>query len=299
MKLGTHKVRSSNASSILINIIAALLFLGLIFILFALNNRKVKTVGIVQVKEPIYVNTLIVEDNIQEYQMSQVELDHTTNHYLLWENRKDCINKYAAVATKAGGYIYQGDYTDSKPTKNAYFINLEPDDLIVTLPYDYDIFGNLLTPGDEVVVNAVVPLDDSRGDSAQSAADIENLMISIELFPELKIIDMLNSSGNSIYDYYTDLLNMSLEERETTLRSDEFIKNVSPKSLVLSVKRGSDFTKYTKYKNYPGVKFEYGLFPRKDIEGADILGQFEDLTRQISAARTQADADKASQRSGS
>ena len=293
MKLGTQKVRNSNASNILVNVVAVLLFILLIFILFVLNNRKVKTVGIVQVKEDVYVNTLITEDRIQEYKMSQIEYDNSANKYLLWENKDDCIEKYASVATKANGYIYEGDYTKDKPAKNAYFINLQPDDLIVTLPYDYSVFGNLITPGDELKVNGVYVKDGVGASDFKNIDDLNNVVESITLFEKLTIIDMLNASGNSVYDYYTDLLNMSLEERETTLRSDEFIQNVSPQSLVLSVKNTEEFNAYTRLKNIPGLTIEYGLYPRKDAEGGDIIGQFEDLTRQISAARTQADAEKA------
>ena len=300
MKLGTQKVRNSNASNILINIVAVILFVLLIVILVALNNRKMKTIGIVQAKTDIYVNTLITADNIQEYKISQMEYDNAVNKYLLWEDHEDCLNKYAAIATKANGYIYKGDYKESKPVKNAYFSRLSDDDLVVTLPYDYSIFGNLITPGDEVKVNAVYKNKEvSTQEDFKELADVDTIMTSVTIFEKLVIIDMLNSSGNSIYDYYTDLLNMSLEEREATLKDDDFIKNVSPKSLVLSVKNTDEFKTYTEIKSLPGVSFEYGLYPRKDVEGGDIIGQFEDLTRQISAAKTQADVEKANQRSGS
>lgn len=299
MKLGANKVRNSTASSALINIVAVIAFIFLIVILVVLNNRKVKTVGVVQAISDIYVNTLILEDNLQEYEMSQLEYDKSANKYLLWENRDECINKYAAVATKANGYIYQGDYKDDKPIKNAYFTNLADDDLVVTLPYNYSIFGNLITPGDEVKVNAVYQKDDTNThESFNQMSDVDDIMASITVFEKLVIIDMLNGSGNSIYDYYTDLLNMSLAEREATLKSDDFISNVSPKSLVLSVKNNEEFETYSKIKNLPGVTFEYGLYPRKDVEGGDIIGQFEDLTRQISAAKTQADVEKANQEAG-
>lgn len=299
MKLGANKVRNSTASSALINIVAVIMFILLIVILVILNNRKVKTISVVQAKADIYVNTLILEENIQEYEMSQLEYDNSVNKYLLWENRDECINKYAAVATKANGYIYQGDYKDNKPIKNAYFTNLAEDDLVVTLPYDYSIFGNLITPGDEVKVNAVYQKEDTdTRESFTKMSDIDDIMASVTVFEKLVIIDMLNSSGNSIYDYYTDLLNMSLAEREATLKSEDFISNVSPKSLVLSVKNNTEFETYSKIKNLPGVTFEYGLYPRKDVEGGDIIGQFEDLTRQISAAKTQADVEKANQEAG-
>ena len=299
MKLGTQKVRNSNASNILINIVAVVMFVLLIVILVALNNRKMKTVSVVQAKTDIYVNTLIVPDNIQEYKMSQMEYDNSVNKYLLWENREECLQKYAAVATKANGYIYQNDYKDSKPVKNAYFTRLSDDDLVVTLPYDYSIFGNLITPGDEVKVNAVYQNKAvTTQEDFKKLEDVDTIMTSVTIFEKLVIIDMLNGSGNSIYDYYVDLLNMSLDEREATLKSNDFINNVSPKSLVLSVKNADEFKTYTEIKNLPGVTFEYGLYPRKDVEGGDIIGQFEDLTRQISSAKTQADVEKANQKAG-
>lgn len=298
--LGSRKVQNSAVRSILVTAGCIALIVLLLLILIILNNKKVATVGIVQAKEAIYVNNVITEDSIQEYQMSQIEYDSSDNKYLLWEDRNNCIQKYAAVATKANGYIYVGDYNATKPTKNAYFQNLPENDLIVTLPYDYSIFGNLLTPGDKVKVNAcfVPEVEEGQVQPVYDLNGISSTTNTVTVFEELEIIDMLNSSGNSVYDYYIDLLNMSLEERETMLRDDDFVANVSPKSLVLSVDKADEFNKYCQIRNTPGLTYVFGLYPRKDIEDSDIIGQFENLTREISAAKTASDSEKAAERAG-
>lgn len=287
--LGTSKNKAGFFKHLLINGICFGLVILLVVILFVLNNKKIATVDVVRVKNDIYVNNLITENMLEPYPLSQVEYTNSKNQYLTWDNHEECINKYASVATKSNGYIYKGDYNDSKPIKNAWLTTVPEDELIVTLPYDYSIFGNILTPGDHLKVNATYEVE-TGGIDVVTGSRTKSLKAET-LFNDLKVIDMLNGSGNSIYDYYTDLLNMPLAEREATLRDESFITNVSPKSLVFSVKDGEAFNRYCIIKNQSGVNYDYGLYPRTDND--DILEQFQDLTRQITAAQSATDRARA------
>lgn len=227
-----------------------------------INRDKVKTVDIVKVKDAVYVNQLILEDNISSYPMSQLEYESSKNKYLLWEDRDQVIEKYATVATKADGYLYVGDVADTKPIKNEWLQKVEKSNVIVSLPYNKgEAFGNILTPGDSVIVSVSYKEPDTSGYGGDR--DVQKV-----LYDKAKVIDLLNNSGNSIYDYYTDLLALPVAEREELLKDTSFLQNVSPSRILYAVPKETGFTEYAKTAGASGISYTYGLYPR---EQGDIV----------------------------
>ena len=226
----------------------------------------------------------VEESNLEKYEMVRREFDNSGGDYLKWDEYEDCVDKYSSVFVRKGGYIVKGDYLDYKPIKNPWMEEASSNSVFVTLKYDRgEAFGNILTPGDRVKVNVSYSAEDEASHDIFSGA-VTRIKIK-NLFEDIMITDLLNSKGNSIYDYYTDVLNLPLAEREALLRDENFLNNVAPVSMILEIDKDEEFRTYSELKNLTGVKYTFGLHPRQ--EGDIVIDQFKDLTRQITQNQTQ------------
>lgn len=264
----------------LIRVAGAVLGIGIVFTTMVnISNSKVETVDIVLAKTDIGVNRLILDNNVYKGQTSKAAYDLSKDKFLLWEEKDEAINKYSTVSLKESRPLYKEDYKDKKSLKNEWLSKVEEGQVIVSLPYNKsESFGNILTPGDTVIVQATYKETNTDGYGGQTD-------VSKELYERAKVIDLLNAQGNSIYDYYVDLLDLSLEEREKLLRDESFLKNVSPIRILYAVPKANGFKNYADIQGKSGLKIIYGLYPRE--EGDTVLDQFSDLTRQFSSALTQ------------
>lgn len=280
---GVKAVRKGNIKDWLWTIVSVLMIAFLIFVLFKLNNDKEKTISITTATRDIYTNQAISKDALSSYEMSLSEYNKSQNKYLLWEEHEEALDQYSAVFTKKNAYLYKGDYNPTKPVKNEWLAKVGNEDLVISVPYDKnDAFGNILTPGDNVKVNVSYMREKSGDDQGFSTTTVE--VANETLFERIQVIDLLNSSGNSIYDYYMDLLAMPVSEREKYLRDDSFLSNVSPTRMLVEITNKGDFEAFSRMKSYSSLKYTYGLFSR--VEEDTVLEQFRDLTRQITSSQT-------------
>jgi len=260
------------------NIICGVCIVVVLGTMLSINMNKAATVDIVSVKAPVYINRLITKENVTKYPMSKHEYENSNSKYLLWDDVSKAIDKYATVSTRGTGYLYIDEYSLDKPVKNEWLQNVDKNNLVVSLPYEKSTsFGNILTPGDRVKVH--VSYTEQSGGGFGGTTDVSKV-----LYNEAKVIDLLNNAGNSIYDYYSDLLALPISERDTLLRDESFLQNVSPTRILYSVGKEKGFVDYADTQGKAGVKYTYGLYPR--TRGDIILDQFSDLTRQISSAMT-------------
>lgn len=293
--LGKTVAQTGKAKRLGTNFGAILFIVILLLVIVKVNSNSQDTIQIVQVKEDVYPDKIITEDMIQSYGMVREEFDNSGGTYLLWENREEAIDKYSTVFVKGGRYIESGEYRDSKPLKNPWLSLNEDnkDSVYVTLPYNKsEAFGNILTPGDSLKVNVTYTIDETT--NSQYFNGVSSKEKSETLFERITVTDLLNGSGNSIYDYYMDLLNLPLAEREALLRDESFLSNVSPVSMTLKVDKNSEFQKYSEMRKLSGVTYTFGLYPRE--EGDIIIEQFQDITRMIS--KSQVDSQQAQVQGG-
>lgn len=270
MKVGTKKVKNAAAGNVIVITGCIVALIILLFIVAVINKRQTEKVSIIQAKETINVNALITDNFIQKYDISKVEFDASVNKYVKWEDKDKVLDHYATVYTKANGYLYEGDVSESAPLRNEYFVDLAVDDLLVTLPYDNSVFGSILVPRDYLKINVTYQPDEGAVDAAKANTTVKGIatdLVTRTIFEKLKVIDMLNSAGNSVYDYYQEYLAASEEGKQALLENSDFLTNVTPVSLVLSVKNKDEFDTYSLVKNIPGLTYSYGLYPRKDENG--------------------------------
>ncbi len=276
------KIKSKGGRQLISNIVGVALVGGLSIMLVSINNNRDKTVAVVRAKENIYNNQLIGNSSIERYDMPFNEFNNSGNKYLKWSDKDECINKYSTVQTKQGLYIIQGDYSETRPAKNAWLSSKDDGQIYVTIPYDKSSsFGNILVPGDYLRVNIAYSTDEESLD-ANGFAISSSKMKNDDLFNKIQIVDLLNSAGNSIYNYYNDLLAMSQEDRENKLADESFLNSVTPTQIVLSVTSEEDFKKYTQLKAYPSIKYTYGLYPRDEDD--TILEGFKSVSSDINKA---------------
>ena len=283
-RLGETRVKTGALKRIFINIGAVSLLIMMLLLVIRINTNKEEMISVVRVKNEIYPNQLITKDNLDKYDMVRREYDNAGTKFLLWSEVDECDNKYSSVYVRKNGYIVKGDYLDYKPIKNPWMHEADNSELFVMLKYDRsDAFGNILTPGDRVKVNISYNMSETQQDDMFAGVSSKTKVET--LFEDIMIIDLMNSRGNSIYDYYTDILNLPLAEREKLLRDETFLSDVSPVSMILKIEKDSEFYQYSKVKNLQGIKYTIGLHPRK--EGDIIIDQFKDITRQITQNQTQ------------
>lgn len=293
--LGKTIAESGKVKRLSTNFGALMAIAILLLVIVKVNVSSQDTISVVRVLDDVYPNNIITEDMIQKYDMVREEYNNSGSSYLLWDNRDDVINKYSSVFIKKNRYVEVGEYVESKPTKNPW-LSLNDDNknsVYVTLPYNKSqAFGNILTPGDSIKVNVAYSVDNASG--SDYFAGVTSKLKTETLFEKIVVTDLLNSAGNSIYDYYMDLLNLPLSERELLLRDESFLSNVSPVAMTLKVDSGKEFARYSELCSMGGLTFTFGLYPRE--EGDIIIEQFQDITRMIS--KSQVDSQQASVQGG-
>ena len=283
MKNKTPELRAPKKRTSKLNIkyIAAVIgCIGLValngYIAIQINNSKMETIEITQTKNNIGVASLIVEENLQPYEMSVYEYEKAKEEgreYLLWEDREEIIELYSTVQTGAGGYIYRGNTMDYQPLKNEWISEMLEDKVAVRLPYD-NSFGNLIIPGDRFKVWV------TWTEEIPGVGEVEQQEILSE---SLLITDILNPSGYSVYDVYMDLNDLTLTERDTLLKDESFLADTMPTTLLCVIEDGAEFEKYTELMGKGGASFIFGLRSRSASD--TVLDMFASMTRTIPKAK--------------
>lgn len=109
------------------------------------------------------------------------------------------------------------------------------------------------------------------------------------IFEDIEVIDML-ANGESIYEKYLELKDMSEEERRTKLQSSEFAKTIIPDSMILVV----DPEQANRYLQALAIDAQLviTILPREMNETIlDKVELIEDLTEEIQQAANAVDAE--------
>lgn len=240
---------------------------------------------------------------------------------VLWSDRAKVADKYMTSYTQAGAYLTERHVTDTTTLTNPHLANVPAGNEIYTLPFDVSgVDTQLLMPGTAIRVRLVLQVKseakqniqnqvqqkdedlqengeesnqdgnsvilDMGGDVMGSEFDVGTGTVPVAevVFDKVIIIDMLNNSQESIFDIYTALLKMPLDERtkylETTIEdpNTNFQKRVTPNALVLSLTR-DQATTMAEFENIQNGKIKYTILPQ---EGEDeLMSQFFEISEQI------------------
>lgn len=116
---------------------------------------------------------------------------------------------------------------------------------------------------------------------------VKDVPVAEIVYPSIRIVDMLNSSGESIYDVYMSLLGMSYNQRINMLKTSvtdsasSFMKRVAPEKLVLVVS-AEDASQLAEFENLTGMKFKYTILPYgEEDDSQDLYKQLMGISDSI------------------
>lgn len=252
------KIKSSNTSRAknrVIGIIIALVVVVFICVITAISAAESKkTVSVVRIKNdsPISSNALITEDMIESYNMYYKEFDQygtmkfsdgsKRSVIVRWSDRDLVVGtRYAAYYLRQGTVLFWDQTIKQQTKKNSYLYSMDGELLNIKMEPTGD-FGDMVVPGDSLNIRVSytkVNYDLPSEEQYQLSLDQGNSILAAEtqvtelLFSEVKILDMLNSSGASIFDIYYDFISASKDVQAQALESDEFLETITPTSILI------------------------------------------------------------------
>lgn len=135
----------------------------------------------------------------------------------------------------------------------------------------------------ESVIREYAPNSSSNNNNSL----VKDVPVAEIIYPEIRVVDMLNSSGESIYDIYMSLLGMSYNERMSMLetsvteKQSSFMKRVIPQKLVLVVS-SEDASDLAEFEEMSGMNFKYTILPYdKNEDEEDLYSQLVGVSDSI------------------
>lgn len=225
--------------------------------------------------------------------------DVTTRRQVIipWDERDNLYGMYLTNYLRQGDYITILDVTNEVTMRNPWVANMTEDQEVYTMPFSTtDVNTRLVYPGTRLRVRLVVsvPADQAPAlrrkiEEAQKNLDGKTVRESILLNTELpdtndseyesvevaevimdsiQITDMLNSSGESIYDIYMALLKLPINQRmaylSTALGDSDtalsFQSRVTPSSLCFVVDKESASI-LAEFENTKSATLKYTVLP--------------------------------------
>ena len=135
----------------------------------------------------------------------------------------------------------------------------------------------------ESVIREYAPNSSSNNNNSL----VKDVPVAEIIYPTIRVVDMLNSSGESVYDIYMSLLGMSYNERmqmlqtSVTEKQSSFMKRVIPQKLVLVVS-SEDASDLAEFEEMSGMNFKYTILPYdKDEDEEDLYSQLVGVSDSI------------------
>lgn len=186
---------------------------------------------------------------------------------------------YAGVYISAGRPVYYADLTSEASQKNSYLYTMDGE--LCVMDISLDDFENLIVPGDKINVRLTydttdytLPTSDEYKNLMENGVALSNTITKTDLiFSEVSVLDMWNSSGDSIFDIYYELLTYPDAQRTEILNSSDFASKIKPTNLVLSV-TSEEAERYAKLKSTKG-EYLVTLLPRDGT--TEILDALDEL----------------------
>lgn len=248
------KVNSSGrAKSKLFGVIIAIAMIIFVCVLTAISSSENrKTISVVRLKESVSANSMITEDMIEEYEMYYKEFEQygvlslsdgsKKKSVVTWEDRDMIVNqRYTAYYLRGGTVLFWDSTVKEQTKKNSYLYSMDGE--LLNIQMNTADFGDMVVPGDTLnirarytKVNYDLPSEEQyKLNSKNGSNSAVQETVTEMLFSEVTVLDMLNSSGNSIFDIYYDYISKSKKQQNALLNDDAFLKSVTPKTILLEV----------------------------------------------------------------
>jgi hypothetical protein len=283
MAIGVKAKNSSRAKNRVIGIIVALGLIVFVCIMtFIASAETKKTITVVRVKSDasIPANALITEDKVEPYDMYYKEFEkYGTMEFsdgkrrstiVRWEDRDALVGKrYAAYYLRNNTLVFWDSTLADQTRKNSYLYSMNGELLNIQMNTVKD-FGDMVVPGDSLNIRASYQktlynlpseeeyqLQQSNGNTSSEGLKVD---VVEPLFSEVKVLDMLNGSGNSIFDIYYEYIAMTKEQQAAALQDNNFLQSVTPASILLEVT--SEEVEHYMEVQAKGAQYQITLLPR-------------------------------------
>lgn len=280
------KVKARNSSRAKNRVFGILIALGVIVfvcVLTAISSAETKKViTVVRVKEDsaIPANSLITESMIEPYDMYYKEFqqygtmkfsDGTTRSTIIRWSDKDLVvgKRYAAYYIRPLTVIFWDATLKDQTRKNSYLYSMSGELLNIQMNTTDD-FGDMVVPGDSLNIRATyektdydLPSEEVYKISADAGLNITqaSYVVNEPMFSEVQVLDMLNSSGNSIFDIYYQYISMTKPEQQAALNDDNFLQSVTPASILIECT--AEEVEHYMSVNAKSPTYQITLLPRK------------------------------------
>lgn len=283
MALNIKANNASRSKNRLLGIIIAACVIVFICIMTAISSAETKkTITVVRIKSdtPISANSLITDDMLEAYDMYYKEFqqygtmefsDGSTRSTIVRWNDKDLVvgKRYAAYYMRGGTVLFWDSTISDQTRKNSYLYSMSGELLNIQMTTTQD-FGDMVVPGDTLNVRATytskvynLPTEQEyKLNSSNDLAESDGVEVTKtdSLFSEVTILDMLNSSGNSIFDIYYQYIAATKEEQQAMLQDEGFLESVQPASILVEC-TAEEVEHYMKLQAV-GASYQMTLLPR-------------------------------------
>ena len=244
----------------IITVAISMLALFLTFLyLSKVDSAARDTVSIVRVKSGVPAYSIITKDDIEKYDLIRKEF--TDKEMILYEDvENEVYGKYSAYFIRGKTILYKDQLIDEKPIRNEWLYSLSNDEEVVTIPYRYsEAGGDILLPGDSIRIRvtyeAEAPTQNNENNYEEdynpnyysSRSNNSKITKTDTLFDSIIVKDMLNSNGRSVYELYKEVMRLDEKQRDSVMRSKEFLSSIKPTALLLAG-TDEDMERYATFK---------------------------------------------------
>ena len=301
-------IKANNASrsrNRLIGVIIALAVIVFITVMTFISSAEMrKTIAVVRIKDnaPISANALIQDSMVEVYDMYYKEFesygtmkfsDGTTKSTLVKWDDKDLVlgKRYSAYYQRGGTLLFWDSTIQEQAKKNSYLYSMSGELLNINMNTVND-FGDMVVPGDVLYVRATYPThvfnlpteleyklsqEGSGGNGGNSGIEVTK---TEPLFSEVTILDMLNGSGQSIFDIYYKYIASTKAEQQAMLADKNFLETVKPQSILLEC-TSEEVEHYMKMQGL-GARYQITLLPRTSSSSiTDSLSEIQNALANI------------------
>ena len=269
------KNQSKKSLPIIITVIVTAL---LITWVYSMGRKAEETVQVCMTSQNIYKNQVITESMLQPYDMLKGEFEKFSTvtssgtkqrRILLWDERSMIINSFAAYPLQANNYCEYRNFIKSRVDNKDNVLYSFPGKEIINLDIgvdDLSAFKTFLQPGDRVNITAMysqletVITDDGYGGQTRTQ---QETFKTEEVFKDLMIADLLNSSGESVLDIYADYNDKTAYQQAQLDASQSFQDSVEPRTLLVAL-TPEEKERYFYYLSKSSVEFKMSLPQRTE-----------------------------------
>lgn len=282
---------------------AVIVFVVIITALGTSDYRK--TVTVVRIKEdaPISANALITEDYLEPYNMYVKEFNNYGTiktksgqqlaSIVTWADRDKLVNnRYAAYYLRGGTVLFWDSTLADQTRKNSYLYSMTGELLNIDMTTTQD-FGDMVVPGDSLNIRASyteqeydLPTEEAYRLSQQSGGEIGAVQVekTEPLFEEVRILDMLNSDGSSVFDIYYSYISATKQQQQAMITDDGFLKSVQPASILLEC-TAEEVERYMEFQKL-GASYQMTLLPRvSSSQITDSLSEIQEALAGIAGLK--------------